>query len=114
MDNNDKVTLPEDDASDTTEEDIDDLREDVTNIIAELFMTLNNKNNVIKYYQSDNDSSSHTQERKSNLRESSPIRLTSSLSSVSLSASAKEFVPINPVRYCPIIYTQKIIHLPRK
>ena len=87
VDNNDKVTLPEDDASDTTEEDIDDLREDFTNVIAEPFMTLNNKNNVIKYNQSDNDSSSHTPERKSNLGESSPIRLTSSLSSVSLSAS---------------------------
>ena len=87
VDNNDKVTLPEDDASDTTEADIDDLREDVTNVIAEPFMTLNNKNNVIKYNQSDNDSSSHTPERKSNLGESSPIRLTSSLSSVSLSAS---------------------------
>ena len=118
MDNNDKVTLPEDDASDTTEEDIDDLREDVTNVIAEPFMTLNNKNNVIKYNQSDNDSSSHTPERKSNLGESSPIRLTSSLSSVSLSALAKEFMPFNPAitvsRSCPIICTQKIIHLPRK
>ena len=87
MDNNDKATLPEDDVSDTTETDIDDLREDVKSVIAELFMPLNNNNNVITYNQSDNDSSSHTQERKSNLRESSPIRLTSSLSSVSLSAS---------------------------
>ena len=78
VDNNDKVTLPEDDASDTTEEDIDDLREDFTNVIAEPFMTLNNKNNVIKYYQSDNDSSSHTPGKISNLGESSPIRLTSS------------------------------------
>ena len=77
VDNTGKVTLPEDDASDTTETDIDDLREDVTDVIAEPFMPLNN-NNVIKYYQSDNDSSSHTPGKISNLGESSPIRLTSS------------------------------------
>ena len=47
VDNNDKVTLPEDDASDTTETDIDDLKEDV--IIAEPFMPLNKNNNVNKY-----------------------------------------------------------------
>ena len=118
VDNNDKVTLPEDDASDTTEEDIDDLREDVTNVIAEPFMTLNNKNNVIKYYQSDNDSSSHTPERKSNLGESSPTRLTSSLSSVSLSASAIELVSFNPAKLSQdlvqLFILRKIIHLPRK
>ena len=121
VDNTGKVTLPEDDASDTTETDIDDLREDVTDVIAEPFMPLNNNNTVVKYNQSDNDSSSHTPERKSNLGESSsspPIRITSSLSSVSLSASAKEFVPFNPAitvsRSCPIIYTQKNNSPPKK
>ena len=116
VDNNDKVTLPEDDASDTTETDIDDLKEDV--IIAEPFMPLNKNNNVIKYNQSDNDSSSHTPERKSNLGESSPIRLTSSLSSVSLSASAIELVSFNPAKLSQdlvqLFILRKIIHLPRK
>ena len=118
VDNTGKVTLPEDDASDTTETDIDDLREDVTDVIAEPFMPLNN-NNVIKYNQSDNDSSSHTPERKSNLGESSPTRLTSSLSSVSLSASASYrigvFQPSKTVsRSCPIIYTRKNNSPPKK